>query len=72
MFENGVTYLYVGNVTNGATDDTTTFTDIAAGSVALVKFDGSASHGLVQESNMTGSAATVPLKSCKKPRLVNF
>jgi hypothetical protein len=37
MFENGVTYQYIGNVTNGATSGTTLGKDIAVGSVAVVK-----------------------------------
>lgn len=37
MFENGVTYQFIGNITNGATSGTTAGKDIAAGSAALVK-----------------------------------
>jgi len=66
MFEDGVTYQYIGNVTNAATDDTTLGKDIAAGSVALIKVDGSSSHGKVQESDMTSSGATVPFKIVQK------
>jgi hypothetical protein len=66
MFENAVTYQFIGNVTNSATDDTTLGTAIAVGSVALIKVDGSSSHGKVQESDMTSSAAGVKFKIVQK------
>ena len=64
MFEDGVAYQYIGNVTNAATDDTTLGKDIAVGSVALIKVDGSSSQGKVQETTMVASDA--PFKIVQK------
>lgn len=52
MYENGVTYQYIANATNAATDDTTLGADIAVSSVALVEI----ATNKVQESNMTSEA----------------
>lgn len=52
MFEDSVTYQYIGNVTNGATTEVTTASGIASGSVALVN-----EAGVVYEDNQTASTA---------------
>lgn len=52
MYEDGVTYQYIANATNGATDTVTLGKDIAVGSLALVKV----ADNKVQESDMTSTA----------------
>jgi len=50
IFEKDVTYQYIGNVANGATDGTTKAEDIAAGSVAIVD-----SSNTVEENSILSS-----------------
>ncbi len=52
MYEHGVTFQYICNISNGATDTVTLGQNIAAGSAALVRV----STNAVQESDMTSTA----------------
>jgi len=52
MFEDSVTYQYIGNVANGGTDDTTYAKDFAAGSIGLVGED-----GILEETDSSSSTS---------------